>query len=466
MENLLVLLTSIGVTVLFILGVPIFLVIGFWVIGVSLVIDFTLANIGVTLYEGLNFFGLLALPLFILTGDLIKGGGIAKRLSDFAYSCLGWLRGGLAMASLGACGLFAAISGSNSATTATIGSIMHPEMTKGGYDKNFAAATIAAGGTVGIIIPPSIIFIVYGFLMNLSISDLFIGGLLPGLLMVVAMQIACWIVCHLNGWGHLISINLKRIIKTAVGAWLGFGAILLVIWGIYSGKFSPTEAAGVTAGFCAIVGIVFYPIYRMLHKGEAKSAREKAEEYSDDTGLLERIVIPGFSIRELPDLIMRSGQITGLLAPLIAISIVMQQILTLLGAKAFVTATIGSLGDYYAILFACMALVLAAGTVLESLPNTIILAPILAPIAAQTGIDPIHFAVVFLVGDAIGFITPPYGLNLYVASGITGIPYFRLLKYTMPYLFALLAVWLVIALVPELSTILLVHGGAGVFQLQ
>ena len=213
MENTLVILISFAVTFLFIIGVPIFLVIGFWVIGVSLVIDFTLANIGVTLYEGLNFYGLLALPLFILTGDLIKGAGIAKRLSDFAYSCLGWLRGGLAMASLGACGLFAAISGSNSATTATIGSIMHPEMVKGGYDSNFAAATAASGGTVGIIIPPSIIFIVYGFLMNLSISDLFIGGLLPGILMVLSMQFACWVVCQINGWGHLIAISPIRILK-------------------------------------------------------------------------------------------------------------------------------------------------------------------------------------------------------------------------------------------------------------
>ncbi|MDA7949359.1 MAG: TRAP transporter large permease [Hyphomicrobiaceae bacterium] len=466
MDGFLIFLISIGVTILFVLGVPIFLVIGFWVIGVSLVIDFTLANIGVTLYEGLNFFGLLALPLFILTGDLIKGAGIAKRLSDFAYSVLGWLRGGLAMASLGACGLFAAISGSNSATTATIGSIMHPEMQKGGYDTNFAAATVAAGGTVGIIIPPSIIFIVYGFLLNLSISDLFIGGLLPGLLMVIAMQAACWVVCQINGWGHLIRIDIVRIIKTGIGAWLGFGAIILVIWGIYSGKFSPTEAAGVTAGFCAIVGVLFFPIYRMIHRDSPAFAEGRAEEYSDSSGFLERIVVPGFRITELPELIMRSGQITGLLAPLIAISVVMQQILTLLGAKAFVTAAIGSLGDYYAVLFACMGLVLLAGTILESLPNTIILAPILAPIAAQMGVDPIHFAVVFLVGDAIGFITPPYGLNLYVASGITGIPYFRLLKYTLPYLFALLAVWLVIALIPELSTILLVHEGAGVFQNQ
>ena len=454
MDGFLIALISIGVTILFVFGVPIFLVIGFWVVGVSLVIDFTLANVGVTLYEGLNFYGLLALPLFILTGDLINAAGIARRLSDFAYSVLGWMRGGLAMASLGACGLFAAISGSNSATTATIGSIMYPEMTKGGYDKHFAAATVAAGGTVGIIIPPSIIFIVYGFLMNLSISDLFIGGLLPGLLMVVAMQVTCWYVANRNGWGHLIKIDPVRIMRAALGAWLGFFAIGLVIWGIYAGKFSPTEAAGVTAGFCLIVGLAMWPIHNMLSRSSGGSF------------VAETIVIPGFLPTQLPGIVMRSGQITGLLAPLIAVSVVMQQILSLLGAKVFVTDMLGALGGYYAILFACMALVLVAGTILESLPNTIILAPILAPIAASIGVDPIHFAVVFLVGDAIGFITPPYGLNLYVASGITGIPYLRLLRYTMPYLFALMAAWLIIALWPPLSTMLLVHAGAGVFQVQ
>lgn len=464
MDGILLVLISVGVTILFAFGVPIFLVIGFWVIGASLIIDFTLANIAVTLYEGLNFFGLLALPLFILTGDLINGAGIAKRLSDFAYSILGWMRGGLAMASLAACGMFAAISGSNSATTAAIGSIMHPEMVKNGYDTNFAAATAAAGGTVGIIIPPSIIFIVYGFLLNLSISDLFVGGLLPGLLMVIAMQTACMVVSYLNGWGILIGFDPVRIFKTAVGAWMGFAAIGLVIWGIYSGIFSPTEAAGITAGFCLIAGLVSHLLYLVFYRGLDPHEERQRPANADALPLIRQILVPGFSLRELPALIQRSGQITGLLAPLIAISVVMQQILTLLGAEAFVNELLGSFGGYYAILFACMALVLAAGTVLESLPNTIILAPILAPIAMSIGVDPIHFAVIFLVGDAIGFITPPYGLNLYVASGITGIPYFRLLKYTMPYLFALLAVWIIIALVPEISTILLVNQGAGVYQ--
>ena len=172
----------------------------------------------------------------------------------------------------------------------------------------------------------------------------------------------------------------------------------------------------------------------------------------------------GIKIKNIPKIILRSGQITGLLAPLIAVSIVMQQILSLLGARQYVTEIISSLGGYYPILFACMLLVFITGTFLETLPDTIILAPILAQIAASIGIDPIHFAVVFLVGDAIGFITPPYGLNLYVASGITGIPYFRIVKHTWPYFIALMIAWFIIALWPPLTTMLLVHEGAGVFQ--
>lgn len=431
MDGLLITLLSLGVSILFILGVPIFLVIGLWVVGVSCIIDFTLANIGVTLFEGLNFYGLLAMPLFILTGDLIREAGIAKRLSDFAYSFLGWLRGGLAMASLGACGLFAAISGSNAATTATIGSIMYPEMVESGYDKRFAAATLAAGGTVGIIIPPSIIFIVYGFLMNLSVSDLFIGGMLPGFIMVVFMLLACFLVARHKNWGHLIKFEGRKVGRAGLRAYLGFLAIFIILFGIYSGIFSPTEAAGITVGFCLLSGL---------------------------------FVTRKITFRNIPAVVFRSGQITGMLAPLIAVSVVMQQVLSLLGAKDFITEILVNIGGYYSVLFLCMAMVLAAGTFLESLPNTIILAPILAPIAQSVGVDPIHFAVIFLVGDAIGFITPPYGLNLYVASGITGISYIRLLRYTWPYFIALMLAWLIIALWPTLTNVFLTFEGAGIFQ--
>ena len=421
-QGLLIALVSVAVAGLFIIGVPIFLVIGFWVVGVSLIIDFTLANIGFTLFEGLSFFGLLSLPLFILTGDLIAAAGIARKLADFAHACLSWMRGGLGLATIGSCGLFAAISGSNSATTATIGGIMQPVLEKDGYDGRFAAATAAAGGCVGIIIPPSIIFIVYGFLMNLSISDLFVAGILPGILMVIGMQSVCWFLAKRRGWGTVEALDPKRVLRTARRAYLGFFAIFIVIYGIYSGIFSPTEAAAITVGFCLIAGL-----------------------------LLTREI----KFSQIPDILLRSGQLTGMLAPMIAISVVMQQIFGLLGAADAVAGFIGLFGDSeVVVLLVCMVIVMAAGCILESLPVTVIFAPILAPIAMAHGVDPVHFSVIFLVGAAIGFITPPFGLNLFVASGTTGIPYSKIVPFALLYLSGLLVAWMLIAFVPWFSLVL------------
>ena len=447
-DGTLITLISLGVTVFFMLGTPVLLVIFYWVIGCSFVIDLPLANTGNELINVFSKgFALLAMPLFILTGDLINQSGIARRLSDFAYSCLGWLRGGLAMASIAACGLFAAISGSNSATTATIGSMLHPEMVKGGYDERFSAATAAAGGTVGIIIPPSIIFIVYGFLLNLPISDLFVAGIIPGALMVLGMMTAAFIVCTINGWGVLIGLSVTRMIKTGIGAWLGFFAIGLVLWGIYTGKFSPTEAAGVTVAFCVFIGLVSYPLNRIM--GSDVDVPVEQKSYAS------MFVVEGFTPLQIPNIVSRSAQISGILVPLIAVSVAMQQVMSSLGAKEFIGEFVTGMGGYYAVLFTSMAIVFITGMILESLPVTIILAPILAPIAASVGIDPIHFAVIFLVGASIGFITPPYGLNLYVASGVTGVPYFRLLRYIIPYLVALISVWFFVALVPETALMIL-----------
>jgi C4-dicarboxylate transporter DctM subunit len=394
-DGTLITLISLAVTVIFMLGVPVLLVIVYWVIGCSFVLGLTLDNLGNELLNVFNKgFALLAMPLFILTGDLINKSGIARRLSDFAYSCLGWLRGGLAMAAIGACGLFAAISGSNSATTATIGSMLHPEMVKGGYDERFSAATAAAGGTVGIIIPPSIIFIVYGFLMNLPISELFVAGIIPGILMVLGMMVTCFIVCSIHGWGILIKLSFMRVLKTAIGAWLGFFAIGLVLWGIYTGKFSPTEAAGVTVGFCIIVGLISYPLNKLMGT--------HAETPIEDKSISSMFVVEGFTALEIPSIVVRSAQITGILAPLIAVSVVMQQVLSTMGAQETIGNFVTSMGGYYPVLFTSMAMVFVAGMILESLPVTIILAPILAPIAASVGVDPIHFSVIFLVGARLG----------------------------------------------------------------
>ena len=200
-------------------------------------------------------------------------------------------------------------------------------------------------------------------------------------------------------------------------------------------------------GFCIIAGLISYPLNKILGHADRTEWHEKS--------YFDMLVVEGFKIPEIPSIVMRSAQITGILAPLIAVSVVMQQILSLLGAQQVIGDFVTSMGGYHAVLFTSMLIVFVSGMVLESLPVTIILAPILAPIAASVGVDPIHFSVIFLVGASIGFITPPYGLNLYVASGVTGVPYFRLLRYTVPYLASLIGVWLMISLIPEISLALL-----------
>ncbi|MEL6809316.1 MAG: TRAP transporter large permease subunit, partial [Pseudomonadota bacterium] len=175
----------------------------------------------------------------------------------------------------------------------------------------------------------------------------------------------------------------------------------------------------------------------------------------DEKTFASQLVVEGFTLKEIPSIVVRSAQISGILAPLIAVSVVMQQILSALGAQEAIGQFVTSMGGYYPVLFTAMAMVFVAGMILESLPVTIILAPILAPIAQSVGVDPIHFSVIFLVGASIGFITPPYGLNLYVASGVTGVPYFRLLRYSTMYLFALISVWILVALTPDLALFLL-----------
>lgn len=422
------LLASLCGAALFFLGTPIFLVMGLWVLAAHLILDYSLANIGNGMFEGLNSFALLAAPLFILTGDLIAGGGIARRITDFTLALLGWLRGGLGMASLTACGIFAAISGSNSATTATIGSIVHPTMVDQKYGSAFSAATASAGGCVGIIIPPSILFIIYGYLNDVPVSELFLAGIIPGLMMVFAMMLACWFVSRRKAYGIITPFTVGKVVRTTPGVSLAGFAVLLVLWGIYAGVFSPTEAASVTVAYCLFAGLFL--------------TRE-------------------LKLSRLPDVLFRSAMIVGIVIPLVAVSIMMQQMFAVIGVSRFVADALGGIGVYWIVMAICMAVVLVAGTLLESVPLTIILAPILAPVAIGVGADPFHFAVVFMVGGAIGFITPPFGLNLFVAATITGVPYLRIARAVLPYLVALLSAWLIIAMVPQLTLYMVEIAGLG-----
>jgi C4-dicarboxylate transporter DctM subunit len=408
----------------FIYGVPIVLCMGLWIVAVSYFGDvLPLSNVGQSAFFGLKIFALLAMPLFILTGDLIRASGIAHRMTELASAMFRFLPGNSAVATVAASGLFAAISGSNSATAATMGRIMIPEMVQRGYDKIFAAATAASGGTVGVIIPPSLIFIIYGILLHVSPGDLFIAGIIPGILMVVSMMVVASWISWRNRWDPPAAISPREILRATWKAKLGVLGILVALGGIYSGILSPTEVAGAVVLYALVAGLLF--------TSELK-------------------------LRDLPGVFLESALINGLIAPIVAFSLILQETFVVLGLPSAIESFIAPLATeaWIAILIA-MIVVLIAGCILESVPNVIIWAPILAPIAAHTGVNPVHFAMIFCVGDAIGFITPPYGLNLYVTAGVTGYPYMRIAIRALPYLGALLVAWVLIACFPSLSLFLL-----------
>lgn len=409
-------------TVLFLLGLPIVLAMGLWVVLISyFVVNLSLANLGQSAWFGLESFSLLALPLFILTGDLILAGGIAQRLAAFASALVAWIRGGLAMATILGCGFFAAISGSNAATTATMGRIMIPEMIRRGYDRVWAAATVASGGTVGVIIPPSISYVVYGIIMNVSPVDLFVAGIVPGILMVFAMMLAAHVVARL--WpaaapSSAKSFSPRLCAQTAWGARHGIVAVGLILGGVYLGIFSPTESAAFAVVYAWLAGVLF--------------TRE-------------------LSVRATPRIMLRSAQINGLLVPIVAFSMVLQQSMSLLGVMDAFQALMAGFGGRAAVTAAIMVVILLVGTFFESVPNILMTAPVLAPAAYAVGIDPVQFAMLFIIGDTIGFITMPYGLNLFVASSLTGIPYMRISVAALWYCAALMIPWTLVAAFPVVS---------------
>ena len=409
--------------VMFALGLPIVLVMGLWAAAISFfVVNLPLASIGQTVWYGLENYSFLAVPLFVLTGDLVLAGGIARHLALFAHSLVCWLRGGMAMATIVSCGFFASISGSNAATTATIGSIMIPEMTKRGYDKVFAAATAAAGGTVGVIIPPSIIYIVYGVIMNVSPVDLYVAGLIPGALMILFMSMAVSFVARFQR--GMVPIEEKvpfsgRIaLQAGWGARHGFIAVALVLVSVYMGIFSPTESAALACVYAWVAGVFF--------------TKE-------------------LSWQRTWSVLHRSAQICGILIPIVAFAVVVQQAVSLLGVIDTIGQFLASFGGKVVVMTIIMLIIVLVGTVFESVPNVIMTAPILAPAAYAVGVDPIQFAMIFLLGDTLGFITWPYGLNLFVASGISGVPYMKVAVKALWYCVALLIPWILVASFPWLT---------------
>ena len=414
----------IATVILLLLGVEILVVLGIGTILFTVLTGaFSLANIGQATFDSLNSFALIALPLFILTGDLISDSGIARRLVDFSRAMVGSLKGGLALTGIVASAFFAAISGSNSATTAAMGRMMVPEMEKDGYPTGFSAANAASGGIVGIIIPPSAVLVVYGAISGVPVGDLFIAGIGPGLLLTVLMATVAFFVCARNNWGGQRPFSLRALAKGFWRANLAFLATAIILVGIYSGIFTPSEAGAVAAVYCLVVGVV---------------------------------VTRSIKAKDLPAIMNRSATINGMIAPIIALAIVFSQILGFLGLPSAAVGGLLSLSTNSIVLTLLILLVLlVAGAVMETTPNVVLLIPILAPFAANVlGVDPVHFGITMVVALALGFITPPIGLNLFVASSITGASVLEIAYRSLPYLFALIVGLLLITFLPQISMFL------------
>lgn len=351
---------------------------------------------------GVDSFPLMAIPFFILAGNIMSTGGVAKRLVDMASLAVGKLTGGLAMVTTVVCMFFAAISGSAMATTSAVGAFMIPEMEKKGYDRGFSASVAAAAGTIGVIIPPSIPFVLYGVVTGTSIGDLFKAGFLPGIAMGVGLMVTCYFISKKEGYrgtNEKFTFAEKWAkFKDAIWAILSPGIIL---GGIYSGVFTPTEAAVVSVVYSAIVGAF---VYKEL--------------------TLEKLYIA------LKDTIVVNGLTTFMvgLSAAFAAYLSMEQIPTMI-ANAILSFT----DNPILLLLIINVFLLVVGCFIDNIPATIILAPILLPIVTKLGMSPVQFGIILTMNLAIGFTTPPYGIDIFVASAIADVSIERMMK-TMKWL--------------------------------
>ena len=373
---------------------------------------------------GVDSFPLLAIPFFMLAGNLMSSGGIAKRLVDFFESIIGHITGGLGMVTVVVCMFFAAISGSAVATVSAVGAFMIPEMVKHGYSKSFSAALTAAAGTIGVIIPPSVPFVIYGVVSGSSITELFTAGFLPGILMGVALIIICYIISKKNGYkGTDKKPSSKEILISFKKAFWAILSPVIILGGIYSGKFTPTEAAVISVVYSFVVGVF---IYKELDFKSAYIA--------------------------FKDAIVVNGATTFM----VGLSTAFAALLTMEQIPAKIASFILSVSNNgFIVLLLINIFLLLVGMFIDNIPATIILTPILLPIAVSLGMSPITFGIMLTMNLAIGFCTPPYGIDLFVASAISKVSMDQISKQILKLIVGLIIVLLLVAYVEPVTTIFL-----------
>ena len=410
----------IGMVVMILLGVRIWVVVG---LGSLAMLYFTevlpLTLLGEELFDGVDSFALIAVPLFILTGDVLVRTGLSLKLLQVAEAVMGWQKAGSGTATVLGCGFFACISGSDAADAAAISRITIGRLVEKGYPKGYACAMVAAGACTGILIPPSIAYIIIGLVLGISASTLFLAAAVPGVMILSSVMITNIIVNKFKGYeDSRIGFDFKHFAKTCYeGRW----ALLIpfiILGGIYSGIFTPTESAAVAVMTTIIIGFF--------------------------QGTL--------TLKDFPDMLETSAKVNGVIVPIIAMSLPLAQTLASLQVPQFF---VQSITDYttnqYLIIVLMLVILMVAGCVMETTPNIVILSPLLLPLALEIGMHEIHFCIFMITALGIGFITPPLGLNLFVVSGVTGEPVMSISRHAVIFVFTMLIVVLILAFVPALS---------------
>ncbi len=426
MEVLNVVVLTFVFAVLLILGLPISICIGISTIATLLLsIDFlpAMATAAHRIGTGLDSFTLLAIPFFILAGQLMNRGGIARRLIEFAKVVVGPLPGGLTFVNIMACMLFGAISGSAVAATAAIGSFMVPMMKKEGYDEDFSAAVNISSSTVGLVIPPSNILIVYSLASGgVSVAALFLAGYIPGIIVGVSLMMVTGWISRRRGYPAGVRVGFREAARRFLESIPSLFLLVLVMGGIVAGVFTATEAAAVAVLYTFVLSVLVYREVRW---------------------------------RELPDVLLETGATTGIVMLLIGTSMAMSWVLAYENIPQGMTAALTAIADNEIVILLVINLILLyAGTFLDMTPAVLIFTPIFLPVVTDLGIDPTHFGIIMVLNLCIGLCTPPVGSVLFVGCGVANIAVVRVIRPLIPLLIAMIASLLLITFVPELSLFL------------
>jgi len=408
--------------VLLFIGVPVAISLGLASILTMLFFsDQTLLSSVQKFFHTMQVYPLLAVPFFVLAGAFMTTGGVARRMIAFANALVGHFRGGLAMAALLACAFFAAVSGSAPATVVAVGSVMIGGMVASGYTRGFAAGVICNSGTLGILIPPSLVMVVYGAITETSIGELFIAGILPGIVLTLVMLVTILVIAYRQDMPRQERASFRVVVKTFREALWGLMLVVIILGGIYAGVFTPTEAAAVSAVYAFFIAVF---VYRDI------------------------------TLKHVPEVLIDASRVTVMLMFIIANAFMFAFVLTTEQIPQIASEMLVNMGlPVWGFLLVLNLLLLLAGNFMEPTSVVLILTPIVFPIAVDMGIDPVHLGVLMIVNMQIGLVTPPVGLNLFVTAGIANLSLEDTIKASFPWLIVLLAVLILITYVPWISLV-------------